>query len=226
MPSAIAPAASVGPSVPSVPAAEHDHAVRPRRCRSPRPARIPGCGPPRPLPCRVTVVSPPDDDARRRASPACPKAAPRGRSPRACAPRRASRPRSASKAPAGGSPSSLARFRAAASTARRLLPTTRLVRARECRVVRPWAFPGSRRDARSRCAPARTPGCGRRCSYLSRIARAPAKVEASGAVGPEPITSRSSPITSESSSDSTVAGIGQPRQLPALDLARCASAPH
>ncbi len=42
-------------------------------------------------------------------------------------------------------------------------------------------------------------------------------MEASGAVGPEPITSRSSPITSESSSDSTVGRRGQARQLPALD---------
>ena len=34
-----------------------------------------------------------------------------------------------------------------------------------------------------------------------------AGVEASGAVGPEPMTSRSSPTTSESSSDSTEAGL-------------------
>ena len=44
-----------------------------------------------------------------------------------------------------------------------------------------------------------------------------AKVETSGAVGPEPMTSRGSPMTSESSSDSTRGGRGQARQLAALD---------
>jgi hypothetical protein len=42
--------------------------------------------------------------------------------------------------------------------------------------------------------------------YLARMARASAKVERSGTVGPEPITSRSSPITSDKINASTVAG--------------------
>ena len=42
--------------------------------------------------------------------------------------------------------------------------------------------------------------------YFCKIARASANVERSGTVGPEPITSRSSPITSERINVSSVAG--------------------
>ena len=58
-------------------------------------------------------------------------------------------------------------------------------------------------------------------SYFSRIATAPAKVEASGAVGPEPMTSRSSPITSESSSASTAAGAARRASCPPLMREMC-----
>src|SRR5665647_782506 len=53
------------------------------------------------------------------------------------------------------------------------------------------------------------------------MAPAAAKVEASGAVGPEPMTSTSSPMTSESSRDSTRAGAARRASCPPLMSEMC-----
>ena len=53
--------------------------------------------------------------------------------------------------------------------------------------------------------------------YLSMTAQASAKVEGSGAVGPEPMTSRGSPMTSERMSARTLAGAASASELAALD---------
>ena len=58
-------------------------------------------------------------------------------------------------------------------------------------------------------------------SNRSRIASASAKVESSGAVGPEAITSRGSPITSESSSACTRAGAAARASWPPFSREQC-----
>ena len=64
-------------------------------------------------------------------------------------------------------------------------------------------------------------GARRPSLYFSRMAAASAKVLASGAVGPEPITPGSSPMTSESSSDSTRAGAAKRASCPPLIREMC-----
>ena len=58
-------------------------------------------------------------------------------------------------------------------------------------------------------------------SKRRRIASASAKVEASGAVGPEAMTSSGSPITSESSSACTRAGAAARASWPPLSSEQC-----
>ncbi len=94
--------------------------------------------------------------------------------------------------------------------------------ARAQRPDRPaWAFRGSRRARPVRVRSLTDAGTRSRMPYRSRISTAPAKVEASGAVGPEPMTSRSSPITSESISDSTRAGAARRASCPPLMREMC-----
>jgi hypothetical protein len=198
----MAPAASVGPSVPSVPPLSTTTPSLPARSMAAASTNS-WFLPPSPPPRRVTVVSPPEirhtgglagrPDARiSRAIAACIRATSRVS------------PSMRVESTSGRSPNSRA-FRAAASTASRLLPTTRFV------VRSNTGSPGFGVSAISPRAPRsiRSPtaaGIRSQSPYFSRIALAPANVDASGAVGPEPITSRSSPITSDSSSDSTSAG--------------------
>src|ERR1039458_8722890 len=84
---------------------------------------------------------------------------------------------------------------AAASTARRLLPITTL--CTRAKIGSPCLGVSGIRPRQPRSMRSRTEAGTRwRIPYLSKMERASANVEASGAVGPEPITSRFSPITS------------------------------
>ncbi len=124
VPSAIAPAASVGPSVPSVPA------LRITTSRNPaismrRPAQIPDCGRPVLVPRMVTVVSPPEITQAGAVELACRKPESPWRWRRERAPLRALRLARTSRALKCGYPSRRASA-AAASTAKALLPTITL----------------------------------------------------------------------------------------------------
>ena len=198
----MAPAASVGPSVPSVPPLSTTTSLLPARSMAAASTNS-WFLPPSPLPRSVTVVSPPEirHSGGFRGRPV----ARTSRAMAACirATSRAS-PSITVESTTGRSPNSRA-FRAAASTASRLLPTIRLVvrsKAGSPGLGVSAISPRTPRSIRSRTAA----GIRSRSPYLSRIAWAPANVEASGAVGPDPITSRSSPTTSETSSASTWAG--------------------
>ena len=113
-------------------------------------------------------------------------------------------------------PSSRAR-RAAASSASRLLPTTVLRTRAENWVARLGRFRNFACSAALEPLPHGGGNAARESRTYPEWRGHPRKSSASGAVGPEPMTSRSSPITSESSSDSTVGGRRQPRQLAAFD---------
>ena len=91
-----------------------------------------------------------------------------------------------------------------------------------CQQSRCWVFVEDFVAGLGRFGPAAANAayCGRslfQMPYFSKIARASANVERSGTVGPEPITSRSSPITSDKNQREQRRRISQPRELAALD---------
>ncbi len=147
-------------------------------------------GPPRPEPVRVTVTSPPLNST-------VPGAAARARRHCSTATSRAS-PSSASPRITGCSPLLLAVCAAASSATCGVATST----------VRQLASRGSPGFGVSSaaCSRWRPTAGGSVMRYRSRMARASAKVVASGTVGPEAITEGSSPGTSEIASVSTGAG--------------------
>ena len=216
-PSAIAPAASVGPSVPSVPAARTTTSSSPSMASAAARANS-WQRPPLPLPLTVTVVSPP---AIRQAGgaigllpalisravltslPAASRASPSRARVSMWASRRSSRARAA-----------------AASTTSALLPMT-VFRTRS-----KTGSPGLGVSGISPRAPRSSRSTMPRGAFSrrwkrSRMARASVKVETSGVVGPEAITSSGSPITSERSKASTRAGAAARASCPPLSTEQC-----
>ncbi len=216
-PSTTAPAASVGPSIPSVPAERRKTPSSPSNSRA-APSANSWLGPPRPSPFTLTVVSPP---ARRQTGSPPESSSTVVR--RACRP--SSRPTSLAS-PVKGVEWRRTRYPRARASSRAPSSAVRLFPTR-CHSV--FVMSGSEGFGVSGTRPAIPASRCRRTGSGSsgqmplevRTRTASAKVVGSGETGPEAITSARSPTTSERTSATTRPGAAAWASRPPFTRSRC-----